>query len=129
MNDMFKCYLKVIIVLIIIFTGCQKVEKSRVPTLTTTTVTNITSNAATSGGKIITQFELLTYGLCWSTRVKPTLDDNVTRDTLGFNSIYTIKITDLISSTKYYVRAYAINTYGVGYGNELSFTTQPTSTQ
>ena len=34
-------------------------------------------------------------------------------------------MTGLAKGTKYYVRAYAHNSGGYGYGNEVSFTTKP----
>lgn len=64
-------------------------------------------------------------GLCWATNANPTVNDSKTRDTI-INKVYAswnIDITNLKPNTKYYVRPYAINSVGVGYGKELSFTT------
>ncbi|MEI6737243.1 MAG: hypothetical protein WCL29_02055, partial [Pseudomonadota bacterium] len=36
-------------------------------------------------------------------------------------------VTALAPNTTYFIRAYAVNTYGTGYGEELSFTTLPLS--
>ncbi len=44
---------------------------------------------------------------------------NLERENFSFG------INDLQPSTKYYVRAYAINSVGIAYGNELNFTTLP----
>ncbi len=111
---------------VIALVSCLKDQKSTIPVLTTATVSNITSSTATSGGRIITQAPLLSYGLCWSTEGNPTIDDSSTIESLRFNSNFSIDIKGLKGGTKYYVRAYATNRFGVGYGNEMSFTTQPT---
>ncbi len=126
-NSLGKCLLFLIVSLLtgIAFVSCQKEEKlPTTPVVTTTEVSNITSNTATSGGKIITHAPLLSYGLCWSTEANPNIDDNFTIDSLHFNSSFLIYIKGLKGGTKYYLRAYATNINGVGYGNEVSFTTQ-----
>ena len=66
-------------------------------------------------------------GVCWSASSSPTVSDNKTVDGTGEGS-FTSFITDLNPSTTYYVRAYATNSVGTGYGNEVSFiTSSPTS--
>lgn len=64
-------------------------------------------------------------GACWSTNPNPTIADFSTKDTI-INKAYTGLIailTNLKHSTKYYVRPYAINSVGIRYGKEISFTT------
>ncbi len=63
-------------------------------------------------------------GICWSTSPNPTNADTVSEQgpgtgIWGFN----IEFSTLIPGTTYYVRAYGINTAGIGYSNELTFTT------
>jgi uncharacterized protein (TIGR02145 family) len=121
--------------LLIVITGllsiylvaCVKEENSNVPVLTTETVTNITSGTATSGGTIITNFSLISYGLCWNTSGSPTINNDRTCDSVRMSSQYSYAISGLKGGTKYYLRAYAVNTKGIGYGNEISFTTLPAS--
>ena len=43
--------------------------------------------------------------------------------------IFTSNLTSLEPGTTYYVRAYATNSVGTAYGNELSFTTTPVELQ
>jgi hypothetical protein len=52
------------------------------PTVTTNTVTNITTNNKTSGGNVISDggAPVTAYGVCWRTGVNPTLSDNLTTD-------------------------------------------------
>lgn len=127
-NTVSKCILYLIgtIFLEIVLASCQKEEKSpTTPIVTTSEVQNITSSTATSGGFIISAGQLISYGLCWSTEANPTIDDNHTIDSLHFNSSFIIYINGLKGGTKYYLRAFATNINGVGYGNEVSFTTLP----
>ena len=99
-------------------------EKMKKPTVTTANVTNVTETTATSGGNVTDDggSTITARGVCWSTSQNPTINDNKTTDgngTGGFNS----SLTNLIPNTTYYVRAYATNSAGTGYGNEVSFTT------
>lgn len=68
--------------------------------------------------------EISQRGFVWSTNPMPTLEDQKT--TLGATAKlgdFTGMITGLLPHTVYYVRAYATNTVGTGYGEVLSFTT------
>ncbi|HKL66961.1 MAG TPA: fibrobacter succinogenes major paralogous domain-containing protein, partial [Bacteroidales bacterium] len=96
------------------------------PAVTTSTVLDIDSYTAVSGGEISDQgsSEVLLRGVCWSVSTNPTIDDEYTEDGAGTGT-YTSNITGLYSGTTYYVRAFASNSYGIAYGNELSFTTLP----
>lgn len=65
-------------------------------------------------------------GICWSTEPNPDINDiNDFKTTInaGGLGVFSSNISGLISGTKYYVRAYATNEQGTGYGNEVSFTT------
>jgi len=95
------------------------------PVLTTNTITNITTTAAVSGGNINqdNSTPVLSRGVCWSIYANPTINDSITTDGSGAGS-YVSNVTGLMLNTHYYLRSYAINSYGAGYGNELSFTTR-----
>lgn len=110
--------------------GCKKDESkpATVPVLAATTaVTNITQTSATSGGNITSDggSAILARGVCYGTNPNPTTDDDITIDGTGTGS-YSSNITNLSAGMKYYVRAYATNLQGVGYGAEVSFTTEST---
>ncbi|NCA77507.1 MAG: DUF1566 domain-containing protein [Alphaproteobacteria bacterium] len=80
------------------------------------------SNVSNDGGAPVTS-----RGVCWSVSMNPTINNMHTVDGVGtgwFNS----NITNLVPNTQYYVRAYATNSEGTAYGNELIFTTLPTQT-
>ncbi|MDD2636776.1 MAG: DUF1566 domain-containing protein, partial [Bacteroidales bacterium] len=61
-------------------------------------------------------------GICWSTSQNPTISDSHTTNGTGEGS-FVSNITGLSHSTTYFVRAYAINSIGIGYVNAVSFTT------
>jgi hypothetical protein len=98
--------------------------QANLPVLTTTAAQNITSFSAVAGGNISSMGAdtILQRGICWSTHMSPTLADNHTTDGLAIGS-YTSSMLPLISNTTYYIRAYATNSYGTAYGNELTFST------
>jgi uncharacterized protein (TIGR02145 family) len=95
-----------------------------VPTLTTATVTSITSNSAVGGGNIIYNGDasVTSRGVCWSTSHNPSLADSWNSNGSGIGA-YPCNLDGLNPGTTYYVRAYATNSYGTGYGNEVSLTT------
>lgn len=97
-----------------------------VPVVTTTAVTNITQTTAQSGGNVTSDggSAVTARGVCWSTNPTPTITDSKTTDGSGLGS-YTSSITGLSANTSYYVRAYATNSAGTGYGSALQFTTLP----
>jgi uncharacterized protein (TIGR02145 family) len=94
-----------------------------VPTLTTTAINSITTTTATSGGNISSDggASVTARGVCWNTSSDPTTSNIKTTDGTGTGS-FTSNITGLTAGTTYYVRAYATNSTGTAYGNELSFT-------
>jgi uncharacterized protein (TIGR02145 family) len=94
------------------------------PTVTTTSITGVTQSTATSGGNVTSQggAVVTARGVCYSTSPSPTIANNTTSNGTGTGS-FTSNITGLSPSTTYYVRAYAANSGGTAYGNELNFTT------
>jgi uncharacterized protein (TIGR02145 family) len=96
------------------------------PTLTTTTISSATWTTAVSGGNITNNggAAVTARGVCWSTSSGPVATGSHTTDGTG-NGIFTSNIAGLSPGTTYYIRAYATNTAGTSYGNELWFTTNP----
>jgi len=95
------------------------------PTLSTVAITAITSISATSGGTISSDGSgsITAKGVVWSTSTGPTIALSTKTSNGTGNSNYTSSITGLDPVTKYYVRSYATNSGGTGYGAEVSFTT------
>jgi len=94
------------------------------PTLTTTAVSAITSGTATTGGTVSSNggATITSQGICWSTAAAPTVANSKMTDTSGATA-FTSAITGLSAGTAYHVRAFATNSEGTSYGNELTFTT------
>ena len=103
---------------------CVRDEGVSMPNVTTTAVTNITLTTAICGGIVNSDggATVTTRGVCWSTTHNPTTSDSHTTDGSGTGN-FTSSITGLTAGTAYYVRAYATNSVGTAYGNEVSFTT------
>lgn len=93
-------------------------------TITTLPIDDITDIAATTGGNITNDggTPITQRGVVWSTSPNPTTANNSATSGSGIGS-FTCNIMILTASTTYYVRAYATNSAGTAYGNELTFTT------
>ena len=94
------------------------------PTVTTTSVTNLTLTTATGGGNVLSDGGALVTarGVCWSRNPGPTIAGSHTTDGSGTGS-FTSSLSGMIGGCLYYVRAYATNSMGTSCGPELSFTT------
>lgn len=99
------------------------------PTVTTTAMSGITSTTAVSGGNITDDGgqAIIERGICWNTSGSPTITDSKTSNGTGTGS-FSSNLTGLNSGATYYVRAYATNSIGTGYGDEVSFTTTSNDT-
>lgn len=97
----------------------------RTPELTTNDITSITSNSAISGGTI--SFDggtsITERGIVWSVSPGPNKETSTSVSSGTGIGAFTSSLSNLSSNTKYYVRSYAINSFGTSYGNEINFTT------
>ncbi len=96
-----------------------------VPVVTTASASNITSTSATIGGNVTSDggASVTERGVVYSTSKKPTTSNSKKTSGSGTGR-FSISLTGLSNGTTYYARAYAINSKGTAYGNEVSFTTQ-----
>jgi hypothetical protein len=113
--------------------GCKKKSDNNptgpVPVVVTGNYSNllptsfyITGNITSDGGSFVTH-----RGVCWSSSSQtPTLYNDTAESGVGAGS-YSVIIPGLKSQTLYYVRAYASNINGTGYGSILAVTTIPYS--
>jgi hypothetical protein len=94
------------------------------PTVSTNAVSGISENAASSGGNVTVDGgqSVTARGVCWSTSPNPTIASNKTINGSGLGN-FSSSLSGLITGTTYYVRAYATNSVGTAYGNQVSFTT------
>lgn len=95
---------------------------SATPFLTTQPVT-ITNNKWIGGGIDISSgaTAVIEKGLCWATTPNPTISNNKTTQGPNINNFTSRMIIG--SNATYYVRAYATNSFGTGYGNEVTVNT------
>ena len=102
----------------------------KIPTVTTDAPLNTTyfstdlvGSVTDAGGLTITQ-----RGFCYGLNPNPTTSDNKVISGEGLGA-FKINIQNLKDNSRYYVRAYAINSKGTGYGNEqaINTTSAPTT--
>lgn len=94
------------------------------PILSTTALSSITATTASSGGNITSDggSSVTARGVCWDTSPNPTISlSTKTSNGTGTGS-FTSSVTGLTSGVTYYLKAYATNSAGTCYGNELTFT-------
>lgn len=94
------------------------------PSVSIINTSNLSSTSIELLGEIIDDSGIIVndHGFCWSTSPNPTILDSHTENGIG-NGNFLNLITELEHSTTYYARAYATNAIGIGYSNEISFTT------
>lgn len=113
----------------IITGGCNKDHNTNdsspnIPVLTTNSITYITDTSAITGGNITDDHGLFVTlrGVCWSTEPNPDINSSKTTDGIGEGG-FVSNMTKLNSKTVYYVKAYATNIVGTGYGQMVTFKT------
>ena len=99
-------------------------EETILPEVSSSSVADITATSAVSGGNIISDggTEVTARGVCWSTLQNPTIMDTHTTNGSGTGA-FSCLLSGLSNGTTYYMRAYATNSAGTAYGEEVSFTT------
>lgn len=92
------------------------------PTIETVAVTDIIPFTAKSGGIATSDggAAVTARGVCWGTSSNPTIANSSTIDGQGLGT-FSSSVIDLYPNIQYYLRAYATNIAGTGYGNEVSF--------
>ena len=95
------------------------------PTVSTSSATNISYTSATVGGNITSDggANVTERGVVYSTSQNPTTSNTKITSGTGTGS-FTCSITNLQDDITYYVRAYAVNRKGTSYGEQKSFTTK-----
>jgi len=120
----------ILVAIFVLVNGCSKTPLGPAAATPPSVVTYglisaVTPTSALSGG-IVTNGNggvVTANGVCWSSvNTTPTVSDSKTTDTINVNG-YNSRITGLTASTTYYLRAYASNSGGVGYGAVIKFTT------
>ena len=95
-----------------------------IASVSTVAVTSVTNNGAnisaivnSDGGATVNA-----RGICYSTSPNPSINDNTATSGSGTGS-YNANLSNLLSGTTYYAKAYATNSIGTSYGSQVNFTT------
>ena len=103
--------------------GIMTIDYS-VPAVATYHVNGITHNSAKVGGTVTSDggLDVTSRGICWGLTPNPTINDSVFEIGNGTGA-FSDTLRGLENNTRYYVRAFATNSRGTGYGEQKSFTT------
>ncbi|MDP5048633.1 MAG: T9SS type A sorting domain-containing protein [Saprospiraceae bacterium] len=103
---------------------------SQIPTLSTSEVSNLGNTTATSGGNVSADggATVTARGVVWSTNPTPVISLSTKTSNGTGTGIFSSSLTSLSPNTTYFVRAYATNSAGTAYGNEVSFKTSSNNT-
>ena len=98
------------------------------PTVVTNEIKFITTNSAEISCEVTDDggAEVSVKGVCLSTDEVPSIENDITVNGGSGIGTYVIFVDNLVASTTYYVRAYAINSEGTSYGETITFTTKKT---
>ena len=102
----------------------RTIEHPMLATVTTDEVSDITINTAVCGGNVLNDgyAEVTERGICYATHQEPTAFDYKVAGGEGLG-LFQCRMSGLEMMTTYYVRAYAKNSEGYAYGNEVTFVT------
>ncbi|MCB0804608.1 MAG: hypothetical protein KDC05_02360 [Bacteroidales bacterium] len=94
------------------------------PLVTTGAISGITETTATISGNVTNEgADIVTArGICYGTNPSPAISGPHTANGTGTGT-FSAQLINLQNNTKYYVRAYAVNSHGIAYGQEKNFTT------
>lgn len=94
------------------------------PTVTTSAASNIGGTSATLSGTVVAEngYSVTSRGVCWSTSTNPTTANDYLINGSGTGA-FQVNASSLLTNTKYYARAFAVNSCGTEYGNQIEFTT------
>jgi len=103
------------------FTTTDQQDKPSVETVEATNITmtsaKVEGNVTNDGGSFVTE-----RGICYSRFQGPTVSDSVRYAGTGIGR-FVCELTNLTNATTYYIRAFATNSEGTSYGDEITIRT------
>ncbi|MDO9634370.1 MAG: FISUMP domain-containing protein [Paludibacter sp.] len=111
--------------ILVFFISCEPAyDPELLPVLTTSEIIHLGPYSANSGGIISSDggYSVKRRGVCWSSNPNPTINDKISIDGRGMGSFQS-SITNLVEGETYFIRAYATNSIGTAYGQEIVFNT------
>lgn len=105
--------------------ACKPKTELESPTVVTKEIVSVTDSSAVVVCSVIDDggSEVTTRGVCWSTSSTPTIDNADVLTSGSGTGDYEINLLNLEAGTSYYVKAYAVNSEGISYGEEKNFST------
>lgn len=103
----------------------------KVPVLSAVTVENVGKTSAKVSASVLNSGNsvVIDYGFCWSSNPEPKLQDTSVSCFMSADKLnFTTRLTDLPELSTVYVRAYAVNSKGVSYSEEVSIVTLDSDT-
>jgi len=97
-------------------------EKITLPLVSINDIVPLGLGRVRSGGIVMDDggAEVTSRGVCWNTEPNPDIYDSFTSNGAGLGG-FTSQLTSLKKDSIYYIRAYATNTVGTAYSEELNF--------
>ena len=112
---------------LILITSCKKEDTPpTIPLVSTNQATDVSYNSVKCGGLITSDgnAQITDCGLCISDQAEPKIENStVIKIEKTQTNILASTINSLKPSTTYYIRAFATNKIGTGYGEQISFKT------
>lgn len=126
MKEIFRMSIPITLILFILLIHSCKKDQPSPPVITTVAVSSISQTTAISGGNVTCDggAAVTSRGVCWSTTTNPTTALSTKTANGTGKGIFTSSITGLTPGTTYYLKAYATNSAGTVYGNEIVFDTK-----
>lgn len=116
--------LSVICLIVLMMASCKKdsvvTSSEKIVNVKTNEVTEITAVSAVVSASVDAACD--ERGVCWGKNANPTLSDSYKASGSGSGN-FSVTLTDLEESATYHVRAYATNSAGTCYGEDVIFTT------
>ncbi len=105
--------------------SCKKIDLTRIASIATEPVTNITPNSAAANGNVIDMGSNLTdHGFCWKTGSEPTISDaSASAGASGSTGKFSLIVSGLDPGTNYNIRSYIKDDAGYNYGLTKQFKT------
>jgi uncharacterized protein (TIGR02145 family) len=102
--------------------SCRKEQSVLIPEVDTSPLENLTSISTDAGGSVLSDggSPVSARGVCWAMTIHPTILEDHTSDGSGKGKFSSI-VNGLTSGINYYIRAYATNSVGTAYGQEVIF--------
>ena len=113
-----------LLITVILITANSCIEDPTLPVVKTDPATEISINSAHLSGAVTDDggAEITARGFCWGKEADPTIDDELVPAGVGTGK-FSATFENLEPNTHYNVRAFAENSVGIAYGNNVEFVT------